>query len=387
MASDVGTQRMSSSWVLVAGDFVDTGGMDAANLALATHLAAHGHDVHLATHRATQELARREGVTVHPARKPLDSYLFGVPFLDHTGRRVATQVQAGNANVLVNGGNCLWGDVNWVHYVHHAFRSSFQATSVRGLVRHGAHVLYLRRERAALQRARLVIANSRRTKEDIVTHLEVPAERVKVVYYGTAAERYLQVDRAERDAIRAELGWSTSRPIVIFVGALGDRRKGFDTLFGAFKRLCARPDWDVDLKVVGVGSELPDWERRTREAGLDRRIQYLGFRRDVVRLLQSSDVLVAPTRYEAYGLAVHEAICCGVPALVSATAGVAERYPSTLETLLLHDPDDVDQLCERLVHWRGCADAYAAAARDASRELRRHSWDDMARQIAALVQR
>ena len=37
-----------------------------------------------------------------------------------------------------------------------------------------------------------------------------------------------------------------------------------------------------------------------------------------------------PARYEAYGLAVHEALCRGLPALVSASAGVAERYPADL---------------------------------------------------------
>ena len=46
------------------------------------------------------------------------------------------------------------------------------------------------------------------------------------------------------------------------------------------------------------------------------------------------DLLIHPARYEAYGLAVHEALCRGLPALVSATAGVAERYPEDLGQLL-----------------------------------------------------
>ncbi|MDK2408772.1 glycosyltransferase [Aphanizomenon sp. PH219] len=54
-------------------------------------------------------------------------------------------------------------------------------------------------------------------------------------------------------------------------------------------------------------------------------INFLGFRADVPNLLRAADCLVAPTRYEAYDLGVHEALCCGLPAIVSADAGVDER--------------------------------------------------------------
>ena len=52
---------------------------------------------------------------------------------------------------------------------------------------------------------------------------------------------------------------------------------------------------------------------------------------DVPNLLRAADCLVAPTRYEAYGLGVHEALCCGLPGIVSADAGVAERYSPELQ--------------------------------------------------------
>ena len=60
-------------------------------------------------------------------------------------------------------------------------------------------------------------------------------------------------------------------------------------------------------------------------------VRFLGYRKDLAQLLQASDALIAPTRYDSYGLGVHEALCCGLPALVSAGAGVAERYPERLK--------------------------------------------------------
>jgi glycosyltransferase involved in cell wall biosynthesis len=86
---------------------------------------------------------------------------------------------------------------------------------------------------------------------------------------------------------------------------------------------------------------------------------------------------VSPTRYEAYGLGVHEALCCGLPAIVSADAGVAERYPPDLADLLLPDPDDDADLAGRLRRCR--AEMPRERVRDLSARLRSYTWDDMGR--------
>jgi glycosyltransferase involved in cell wall biosynthesis len=111
---------------------------------------------------------------------------------------------------------------------------------------------------------------------------------------------------------------------------LGDRRKGFDTLFNAWRLLCREPDWDAIIAAVGPGAELPFWETRVADAGLRDNIRFLGFRTDVPALVRAAEALVRPARYEAYGQGVHEAVCRGLPAIVSASAGIAERYPADL---------------------------------------------------------
>ena len=149
--------------------------------------------------------------------------------------------------------------------------------------------------------------------------------------------------------------------MALFVGALGDQRKGFDTLFHAWVRLCAQKAWDVDLCVAGTGAQRESWEREARLRGLGERVRFLGFRKDMPRLLSAADLLVAPTRYEPYGLGVHEALCVGIPALVSRSAGVAERYPAELQGLLLDSPDDSGELMRRLEDWRSHGEVLAPA--------------------------
>jgi glycosyltransferase involved in cell wall biosynthesis len=231
-----------------------------------------------------------------------------------------------------------------------------------------------------------VITNSERTRRDVIEHLGVAEDRVHTVYYGIDAEAFRPPTKVERNAARDALAWESDRPVVAFVGALGDRRKGFDTLFEAWERLCTRKDWDVYLAVVGAGAELSAWKYRTEQAGLRDRIGYLGFREDVPKILAACDALVSPTRYEAYGQGVHEALCCGLPALVTESAGVAERYPAELRELLLNDPENVDNLVKRLLNWRSRSETYGDAVTDLSHQLRSHSWNDMAAQIVQLVE-
>jgi len=373
------------SRLLVAADFVKTGGMDVANYALALHLAESGDRVHLVAHSADPELASHSNVVFHRIPKPAGSYLLGEPLLDRAGRRLAAQIASDNGHVLVNGGNCSWGDVNWVHYVHAAYRPAPRGNTLVRAKWQLSHTVFLRHERSAIARARVVIANSNITRTDLVERLAVDPSRIHTVYYGIDAGQFRPAAGSERVNARSGIGVPVNTPLVAFVGALGDRRKGFDTVFRAWQQLAARPGWDGVLLVVGAGAELPEWKRQAEFCGLQKSILFLGFRSDVPSLLRACDALVAPTRYEAYGLGVREALCCGIPAFVTRSAGVAETYPAALQDLLLPDPGDAADLAARLLRWRSELDGYRKLVAGFSKELREHTWARMSRQITDLM--
>ncbi len=372
--------------MLVAGDFVRTGGMDAANHALAAYLARQGRETHLVAHRVADDLRALSAIRVHLVPRPLGSHTLGFPLLDRAGRRMARTLAARRPAVVANGGNCRAGNVAWLHYVHAAYAPAVAGQPVRRVMASAARRGALRDERAVARRARAVVANSALTRRHAVDLLDAAPAAAHVVYYGADPERFRPSTHEERAEARRALGWMDERPALCFVGALGDRRKGFDTLFAAWARLCADAGWDARLAVVGAGGELEAWRRRAEAAGLADRIDFLGFQPDVRRVLWAADALAAPTRYEAYGLAVQEALCCGLPAIVSAGAGVAERISPALRPLLLADPDDVGELAERLRAWRGAVDVHRTAALALSAELRARTWDRMAAEMIDIVE-
>ena len=331
------TRGTMKRWLLIAGDFTPLGGMDRANYGLATYLARRaGAEVHLVTHRAWPDLQALPTVKIHEVARPWGKHMLGAPLLSRVGRREAcrlTRAERGT-RVVVNGGNCVWGDVNWVHYVHAAWQDRQDGTVSKRMKRIAFSRSARAAERSALGRACVVVANSERTRADVIAHYGLAPERVHTVYYGIDAARFRPASPDERAMTRERLGWNDDRPTVVFVGALGDSRKGFDTLFEAWRLLTVDPGWDARLAVVGSGAMFDHWRSEAQSRGLASSIEFLGFCDDVAAILCACDALVSPARYEAYGLNVHEAICCGLPALVSASAGVAERYPEVLTDLL-----------------------------------------------------
>jgi glycosyltransferase involved in cell wall biosynthesis len=366
-------------YLIVTGDLVRTGGMDRANFALADYITRQGHELHLVAHRVDLDLLNRAQVVWHSVTKPLNSYLLGEPLLDWAGRSQARKITDEGGKVLVNGGNCQWGGVNWVHYVHAAYRSYSATNSLYKLKARITHQLSLNSEIQSLKLAKVIIANSEKTKQDLIANLNIPAAKIKTIYYGCDPTELYPPTINQKLNFRQELGWAEKKLILVFIGGLGDRRKGFDTLFAAWQQLCADPQWDVDLKVIGRGVELDAWKLKAQPMG--DRIEFMGFRQDVPNILRAADCLVAPTRYEAYGLGVQEAICCGLPAIVSANAGIAETYPPNLQELLLADPNDPQTLIHSLLLWRRNIPQYSELIKPFTQTLRSYTWDNMAEKI------
>lgn len=377
---------MSRSYVLVSGDFRKTGGMDRANHALASFLAGRGEDVHVVAFHVDEDLLAAKGLTWHRVRKPMNSYSIGLPILDRRGRELASRLSPSGARVVVNGGNCRWGDVNWVHHLN-VIDTPKPARGLLRRIKAGIdHRRFVSRERQALGKARLLVTTCERNRADLLERFHLDPDRIKVAYYGTDPQAFRPASLGERQETRRALGWADDRPVALFVGGLGDRRKGFDTLYAAWSILCEEPSWRADLVVVGDGAERPEWQARAEADGLADRVRFLGFRADVPAIIRAADAHVLPSRYEGYSLATHEALCCGLPAYITDTAGIAERYPASLREMLIPDPNDVPGLVDRLKRWPDFAKRGAPALIAFSESLRLETWDAMAERFANFVE-
>jgi glycosyltransferase involved in cell wall biosynthesis len=77
------------------------------------------------------------------------------------------------------------------------------------------------------------------------------------------------------------------------------------------------------LCIVGEGREREALERRVAELGLEHVVSLLGLRRDVERILASSDVYASASSYEGLPLATLEAMHAGLPVVATDVGDVA----------------------------------------------------------------
>jgi L-malate glycosyltransferase len=96
--------------------------------------------------------------------------------------------------------------------------------------------------------------------------------------------------------------------------------KGISTLLEGFTLWSQNAGWPVKLLVVGPWST-EDFRKETltlwRSLGSPAYIEFLGPRTDIADLLNEADVFVSASRQEAHPIAVIEAICAGLPLVLS----------------------------------------------------------------------
>ncbi|WP_082490608.1 glycosyltransferase [Aureimonas sp. Leaf454] len=125
-----------------------------------------------------------------------------------------------------------------------------------------------------------------------------------------------------RAGVRATLGVSPSRPVILTVARLTEQ-KGHRHLLAALPAVLARHP-DALLLLVGTGPLHDEIAGAASEMGLDGSVVRLGGRDDVPDLLDAADLLVLPSLFEGLPLVVLEAMAAGLPVVATDVAGTQE---------------------------------------------------------------
>ena len=157
---------------------------------------------------------------------------------------------------------------------------------------------------------------------DYLVALGAPPEAVFPAWNTVDLEGFASAAR-EAAARRSELSgkYGLAAKNLLFVGSLV-ARKGLRELVSA--ALAAQPpDSGWALHLVGGGPLEEELRQTVRAAGKEDHFRFHGLRpeADVVELLGVADGFILPTKQEAWGLVINEAMACGVPVVASPQAG------------------------------------------------------------------
>lgn len=183
---------------------------------------------------------------------------------------------------------------------------------------------------------------------------------VRLYMSRTWADRYLESPRPT-DALYVESSlWQVSEvpdkthkragslPVVLFVGRM-NHEKGVDTLLHAVSILM-RDGMAVRLVLVGDGPRRTEYMALASELGLNEVAEFRGFipyGPDLWAQYERADVFVLPSRSEALGLVIIEAMARGLPVVATRVGGIPDLVRDG-ENGRLVSPDSPGSLAEAI---------------------------------------
>jgi glycosyltransferase involved in cell wall biosynthesis len=230
-----------------------------------------------------------------------------------------------------------------------------------------------------------MVACSASVRDHVAERVGVVPCGITVVYNGVDLGRFA----AERDpaAARAALGLPHGAPLVGLVGRLC-AQKGQEDLIRAAPAILRRHP-GVRFVLAGEADD-PATERALRalaaDLGVAEAFHFAGFVQDVAALYAALDLVVAPSRWEGFGLALAEAMAAGRP-IVAARAGAIPEVVAEGETALLTAPADPGALAEAVATLLSAPAQMADLGRRGRLWAARFSWERSGAALDALYQR
>ena len=326
--------------------------------ALATGLPFFGHDVEVAGPIEAARYAQ------------LDVPVHALPLVPGYGRVVADASAAGRLAQLI------WRRRPQLVHTHSAKAGALGrpvAAALRVPAVHSPHCFpflslhYAPRRRAFAARVERLLAPLTRTvicvcedeRRQALGHRITGPDRLTVVHNGVPdCVTGLRVPRALE-----ELG--AGGPVAATVSVLREQKR-VDVFLDAAPMVLRRLP-EARLAVVGNGPLRDELEAHAGRLGLlqHERFAFIPFEPPTARWLAGLDCFVLSSGYEAFPVAILEALACGVPQVATDVGGTSEAV--TAETGRLVPPDDpvrlADAIVDVLAHPDRRADMAAASVR------------------------
>ncbi|MFA9388586.1 MAG: glycosyltransferase family 4 protein [Prolixibacteraceae bacterium] len=194
------------------------------------------------------------------------------------------------------------------------------------------------------QKARRIVTVSEFSKNDMLTTLNIPAEKIDVAYNGCNTI-YTPLENEVKIEIRNK--FTSDCPFFIYVGSRNPR-KNISGLFDAFEQFKATDNKQMKLLFVGD----PMWSASYLRAKLDS----MKYKNDVLftgrlssevlqMVLGSAEALLLVSFYEGFGIPIIEAMYSDIPVICSDVTSLPEVAG---DAALFVNPNSIDEIANAM---------------------------------------
>jgi len=228
-------------------------------------------------------------------------------------------------------------------------------------------------ERMGMHGASRVVCVSYLTRNIVVRHYGVPAERTLVIHNA--------VNLPEGSTLQMRpIG--RNEKIVLFLGRV-TMQKGPEYFLRAAKKVVEKYK-NVRFIMAGSGDMIIRCVEEVAQLGIGRYVTFTGFLRgpDVDKVFSMADLYVMPSVSEPFGIAPLEALSHNVPVIISKQSGVSEVLTHVLKV----DFWDIDEMANKILAVLRHKPLQKTLRQHGLIELRKLSWRDSAEKLQALYE-
>lgn len=153
----------------------------------------------------------------------------------------------------------------------------------------------------------------------IMIEAGISPERLITVYSGIDLKRFVKM--ASGETLREEFSIPKKTIIIGNIAALVDH-KDQETLIRSIAKI--KTELPFKLLIVGEGKLEKKLKAITRELGLEEKIIFTGYRKDIPELLSLFDIFTLTSKEEGLGTSVLDAMAAGLPIVATRGGGIAE---------------------------------------------------------------
>ncbi len=236
---------------------------------------------------------------------------------------------------------------------------------------------------AVVRKCEAITTVSNYEKKKIITHFQLPSEKVSTVYNGVG-NHFKVIEKEELAEFKEK--YAIPSEFILFL-ANTDPKKNTEGMLRALNILSEKYAFKIPLVMLDLDKKyLKNVLALIGNEKLQDQLQLLGYvpNQDLPKLMNLASLFVYPSIRESFGIPPLEALACGIPVVASNTSSIPEV---TGNAALPIDPTDPADMAEKIFElW------HSAETKDSLREkglerVKQFSWAETAKKFLDLYEK
>ena len=182
-------------------------------------------------------------------------------------------------------------------------------------------------KKSNLKKVKTIITVSKNNQKILQKLYPEHKKKIKVIHNGIDTvwwqSQLLRFTDEDRKKIKEQLFLARENTLIIISIAELHERKGLRYLIEAIPKIVKKFP-NIKLVIVGEGPDRQNLEKLIEKLDIENHTILIGRQKEIPKLLKSSDIFVLPSRREAFGFVLLEAMITGLPVIGSKVGGIPE---------------------------------------------------------------